>query len=203
MIDEVVLHGALVRLEPLGYSHVPGLLAAATGVRDSFSFTDVPADERSMRTYVERALAGRDAGTTAPYATIDLPSGRVVGTTRFGDIEHWPWPPGDPRQRGLGLPDAVEIGWTWLSPHAQRTGHNHEAKLLMLTHAFEVWRVRRVRFRADSRNERSRVALIRLGASLDGIIRAAQLGYDGEVRDNAWYSILDSEWDQVKARLTA
>lgn len=203
MIEAATLHGELVRLEPLGYSHVPGLLVAATGVRDSFSFTDVPADERSMRTYVERALAGRDAGTVMPYATIDLLSGRVVGTTRFGDIEHWPWPPGDPRQHGLRRPDAVEIGWTWLSPDAQRTGHNHEAKLLMLTHAFEVWRVRRVRFRSDSRNERSRVALIRLGARLDGIIRAAQLGYDGEVRGNAWYSILDSEWDQVKARLTA
>ena len=99
------------------------------------------------------------------------------------------------------MPDVVEIGWTWLAPDAQRTGINTEAKLLMLTHAFESWLVHRVCLRADRRNERSRAAIQRLGAQFDGVVRAVQIAYDGTVRDMAVYSILDSEWPEIRGRL--
>ena len=201
MLEIYALEGSRVRLEPLTYSHVPDLVKAASGDRESYSFTDVPADESGMMLYVDKALLDQAAGTAVPFATIDLVAARVVGSTRFGDIEYWPWPEGSPGQRGVALPDAVEIGWTWLSSDAQRTGINREAKLLMLSHAFEAWRVHRVSFRTDARNQRSRQAISRLGAKLDGVIRAKQLGYDGAIRDNAVYSILDSEWEQVKASI--
>jgi RimJ/RimL family protein N-acetyltransferase len=125
----------------------------------------------------------------------------VVGTTRFCYIEFWDWEPGSPHQRGAHLPDALEIGYTWLSPAAQRTGINTEAKLLMLTHAFETWRVHRVRLTTDARNERSRKAIERLGAGFDGVLRAARTAFDGGIRDSAHYSILDSEWPEIKRAL--
>ena len=151
-------------------------------------------------TWTRRCPAGT-RGNMFPFATIDRATGRVVGSTRFGNIESWNWPVGNPHQRGEHLPDVVEIGWTWLAPDAQRTGINAEAKLLMLTHAFESWMVHRVSFRTDRRNERSRVAVERLGARFDGMVRAAQIAYDGTIRDSAVYSILDSEWPEVKERI--
>ncbi len=201
MLDLVTLEGRAVRLEPLSLDHVPALVRAATQSRDTYGLTDVPADEPDMRRYVNRALSGRDTGSTLPFAIIDRVTGKVVGSTRFGNIESWDWPTGNPHQRGEHLPDVVEIGWTWLAPEAQRTGINTEAKLLMLTHAFETWKVHRVSFRTDRRNERSRVAIERLGATFDGVVRAASIAYDGAVRDSAVYSILDSEWPGVKNRL--
>ena len=138
-----------------------------------------------------------------PFATIDRETKRVVGSTRFGNIESWDWSVGSPHQRGAHLPDVVEIGWTWLAPDAQRTGINTEAKLLMLTLAFESWRVHRVSLRTDARNERSRVAIARLGAQFDGVIRVEKVAYDGAVRDTAYYSILDSEWPAAKDKLAA
>ena len=197
------LEGRSVRLEPLTLAHVPDLLRAATVQRDSYVFTDVPADEADMLRYVEQALAERDKETALPFATARRADGLVVGSTRFGYVERWPWPADDPHQRGADLPDAVEIGWTWLRPDAQRTGLNREAKLLMLTWAFESWRVHRVRFRTDARNLRSRAAIERLGARFDGIMRADKIAYDGAIRDTACYSILDSEWPNVKADLEA
>jgi RimJ/RimL family protein N-acetyltransferase len=156
-----------------------------------------------MGIYVETALAGRDAGTMLPFATIDRATERVAGSTRFHHAEFWDWSPGNPHQRGKHLPDAVYIGTTWLAADAQRTGINTEAKLLMLTHAFESWLVHRVRIQADSRNERSCRAIMRLGAHLDGVIRADRIALDGAIRDSATYSFLDSEWPEVKAQLTA
>jgi RimJ/RimL family protein N-acetyltransferase len=111
------------------------------------------------------------------------------------------WDRDNPHQRGENLPDAVEIGYTWLAPWAQRTGINTQAKLLMLTHAFETWRVHRVRLTTDARNTRSRAAIERLGARLDGILRAHHAAYDGAIRDSAFYSILDTEWPSAKAAL--
>lgn len=201
MLDVVTLEGNHVRLEPLSLSHVSALVQAATPLRETYTYTEVPATEAGMQRYVETALARQETGTALPFATIDRKSGRVVGSTRFGNIEFWDWPAGSPHQRGAHLPDVVEIGWTWLAPDAQRTAINTEAKLLMLTHAFETWRVHRVWIRTDSRNERSRRAIDRLGAHLDGVIRAAQVAYDGAIRDTATYSIIDSEWPAVKARL--
>ena len=201
MLDIVTLEGRYVRLEPLSLEHVPALVQAATQSRASYDLTDVPSDEPAMRRYVDTALSGRELGRVLPFTTIDRATGNVVGSTRFGNIEFWNWPAGNPHQRGKRLPDVTEIGWTWLAPDAQRTGINTEAKLLMLTHAFESWMVHRVSFRTDSRNERSRAAIERLGARFDGVVRAVSVAYDGAVRDSAIYSILDSEWPEVKVRL--
>ena len=203
MLDSVTLEGRHVRLESLSLDHIPGLVQAASQSRDTYGFTYVPADAGAMGIYVETALAGRDAGTMLPFATIDRATERVAGSTRFHHAEFWDWPPGNPHQRGKHLPDAVYIGTTWLAADAQRTGINTEAKLLMLTHAFETWLVHRVRIQADSRNERSCRAILRLGMHLDGVIRADRVALDGAIRDSSTFSILDSEWPEAKAQLTA
>ena len=197
----VVLEGRHVRLEPLELGHAGALLAVAGGPRETYGFTTVPADEPAMLRYIETALRDQEAGRTLPFATAARATGRVVGSTRFGNIEFWPWPPGNPNQRGEDRPDAVEIGWTWLGAAAQRTAVNTEAKLLMLTHAFEEWRVHRVSLMTDSRNERSRNAILRLGARFDGILRAQRPASDGGIRDTAAFSILESEWPMIRRQL--
>jgi N-acetyltransferase len=198
----IVLHGTHVRLEPLALAHVPALCGAAAGPRETYAYTVVPVEETAMRAYVESALAEHAARRAMPFATLDA-TGTVIGSTRFGNIEFWAWPPGNPNQRGADLPDVVEIGWTWLAARAQRTAVNTEAKLLMLTHAFETWRVHRVSLMTDARNTRSREAIARLGARADGVLRAQRPATDGSIRDSAAYSILDAEWPAVKARLRA
>ena len=195
-VRPVVLEGRHVRLEPLELGHAGALLAVAGGPRETYGFTTVPADEPAMLRYIETALRDQE-----PFATFAPATGRVVGSTRFGNIEFWPWPPGNPNQRGEDRPDAVEIGWTWLGAAAQRTAVNTEAKLLMLTHAFEEWRVHRVSFMTDSRNERSRNAILRLGARFDGILRAQRPASDGGIRDTAAFSILESEWPMIRRQL--
>jgi RimJ/RimL family protein N-acetyltransferase len=200
-LEPVILRGRYVRLEPLTLEHVPALVAAAAGPRETYALTQVPADEPSMRRYVEVALAAQSQYLALPFATVDLASGRVVGSTRFGNCEYFVWPDGKPR-RPPHSPDAVEIGWTWLAPAAQRTAVNSEAKLLMLAHAFERLFVARVNLRTDARNRRSRTAIERLGARLDGVLRAHTPAYDGAgIRDTASYSILAGEWPEVKAEL--
>ena len=203
MLQPVTLEGRFVRLEPLSLDHVPGLAAAASGPRESFIYTQVPDGEEETRRYVEEALAAFEAGNTVAFAILDRASGRVLGSTRFCYIQFWDWPGGSPHQRGADLPDAVEIGYTWLAADAQRTAVNTESKLLMLTHAFEVWRVHRVRLVTDARNQASRAAIERLGARLDGVLRAARTAFDGGIRDSATYSMLDSEWPAAKTALEA
>jgi RimJ/RimL family protein N-acetyltransferase len=199
----VLLEGRHVRLEPLGLHHARALLAAATGPRDTYGYTPVPATLDEVHERIESALADQRALRALPFATVDRARERVVGTTRFGNIEFWSWEPGNPNQRGAHLPDVVEIGWTWLAADAQRTGINTEAKLLMLTHAFETWRVHRVSLMTDARNQRSRTAILRIGARFDGVLRAARPASDGSIRDTAAFSILDGEWPVVKAALQA
>jgi N-acetyltransferase len=148
-------------------------------------------------------LRGTHAATALPFATLEAASGRVVGSTRYLNVEFWTWPAGSPWQRGETVPDVVEIGATWLAPAAQRTAINTEAKLLMLTHAFEVWRVHRVSFLTDARNMRSRNAILRLGTKFDGVIRAARVATDGGIRDTAVFSIVEAEWPALKAGLPA
>jgi RimJ/RimL family protein N-acetyltransferase len=114
----------------------------------------------------------------------------------------WQWPPGASHQRN-GIPDVVDIGFTWLAGPAQRTHVNTEAKLLMMTHAFEVWEVHRVALQTDVRNKRSWAAIERIGGQLDGIMRADRPGSDDTVRTSARFSIVAEEWPDVKARLTA
>lgn len=201
LVQPVVLDGRHVRLEPLGGGHARGLVAAASGPRGTYAFSTVPADEPSMAGYIGAALRDQEAGRALPFATVAKATGRVVGSTRFGNIEFWPWPPGSANQRGGDVPDAVEIGWTWLAADVQRTPINTEAKLLMLAHAFETWRVHRVSLMTDARNERSRRAILRLGARFDGVIRAQRPGSDGAIRDTAAFSILDHEWPTAKQQL--
>lgn len=201
-LEPVTLAGLLVRLEPLAVHHVPALVAAACEDRSSYRYTGVPQDEASMLVYVQAAADLWSRGMALAFATVDASTAKVVGSTRFGNIEWWTWPPGAAyAPQPVGCPDAVEIGWTWLAASAQRTGINTEAKLLMLAHAFDTWHVRRVSIRTDARNARSRAAIERLGAKLDGVLRSAQPAYDGQLRDTASYSILRAEWPAVHARL--
>lgn len=201
VVRPVVLEGRHVRLEPLTVGHTQALVEVATGPRETYGLTSVPGDEASMARYIQTALGDQESGRALPFATVARATGRVVGTTRFGNIEFWAWPPGNLNQRGEERPDVAEIGWTWLAAPAQRTPINTEAKLLMLAHAFEEWRVHRVSFMTDARNERSRRAILRLGARFDGVLRAARPASDGGIRDTAAFSILEDEWPAVKTRL--
>ena len=200
-VEPVVLEGRHMRLEPLTPAHAPALVEAASGRRDTYAFTLVPATLAEARSYIESALVDQAAGRALPFATRARAAGRVIGSTRFGNIEFWTWPPGSPLQRGADRPDVVEIGWTWLAADAQRTAINTEAKLLMLTHAFETWRVHRVSLNTDARNERSRAAILRVGARFDGVLRGARVASDGGIRDTAAFSILEAEWPTVKRNL--
>ena len=131
------LAGQVVRLEPLGHRHVPGLVAATAGGAELYRWSAVPQDEDQVRQYVETAVAARDAGTAVPFAVVRTSDDTVIGSTRFFDLEYWAWPDGQARSG----PDTCEIGFTWLSPKAVRTGANTEMKRLMLSHAFETWQV--------------------------------------------------------------
>ena len=203
VVSPVTLEGRWVRLEPLGRGHAAGLLAAASGSRDTYGFTTVPRTAAETTACIGGALAEQAAGRALPFATIDRARGAVVGCTRLFNIEFWPWPAGNPNQRGVDRPDVAEIGWTWLAASAQRTPINTEAKLLMLAHAFDVWRVHRVSLMTDARNQRSRDAILRLGARFDGVLRAARPASDGAIRDTAAFSILEAEWPAVRANLEA
>ncbi|MEU8001115.1 GNAT family protein [Catellatospora sp. NPDC049111] len=196
------LTGRIARLEPLGDQHVPGLVAAAQAGRERYALTDVPRDEQEAYRYVKRAADGLAEGNIVAFAVVDQRDGTVVGSTRFCYFEHWRWRE-EYRRRPAGIPDACELGGTWLALHAQRTGINREAKLLMLEVAFDRWRLRRVRLRTDARNERSRAAIAGIGARLDGVLRADSAGYDGAVRDSATYSITEQDWPEVRDRLAA
>jgi RimJ/RimL family protein N-acetyltransferase len=149
---------------------------------------------------VETALAWREAGTAVPFATIRLSDSAVIGSTRFFDIERWPWPAGN-RFNGRSTPDVCEIGYTWLAASAIRTAANTEAKLLMLTHAFEQWQVHRVCLHTDARNQRSRAAIARIGGQFEGILRAHRMAADFIPRDSARFSIIAAEWPEVKQKL--
>ena len=200
---DVFLEGRFVRLEPLALTHVPALVTAANVSRDTYEWTVVPADEETMTAYVREALRLADLRQAVPFATVARDTGRVLGSTRFATFETNAWPADHPLAPAPGLPAVVEIGWTWLAGDVQRTPINTEAKLLMLTHAFETWRVKALRLKTDRRNERSRSAILRLGARFDGIIRAHSIGADGTLRDSAYFSILAEEWPAVRENLEA
>jgi RimJ/RimL family protein N-acetyltransferase len=198
--DFPILSGGHVRLEPLSRAHVPGLVAAAAEDPALYRWTVLPLETQGMMRYVDTAVRWRGEGTALPFATVRLSDGRVLGSTRFFDIERWEWPAGHP-QAGREGPDGCEIGYTWLAASAIRTAANTEAKLLMLGYAFERWRVQRVSFHTDMRNERSRNALARLGAVFEGTLRAHRLASDLVPRDSARFSIVAAEWPGVRARL--
>ena len=202
-ITPFTLEGRLVRLEPLRLELAPQLLEAGLVDRETFTLTGVPDSLASAQAYIETAVQAREAGLAMPFATVRVSDGRVLGSTRFGNLEYWPWTAGNPHAKSDGTPDAAEIGWTWLEPGAQRSGINTEAKRLMLAHAFETWRVLRMTFKTDARNVRSRNAIERLGAKFDGVLRAHVPAADGGIRDSAYYSIIASEWPEVRDRLDA
>jgi RimJ/RimL family protein N-acetyltransferase len=202
-VGPVTLASDAVVLEPLSPAHVGALWAAASPARETYALTSVPSSLEGMRAFVEQALGEQERGVSVPFATRDSRAGRVVGCTRFMNIERWTWRVPTTLQRPPEQADAAEIGSTWLAQDAQRTGINTHAKLLMLSHAFEGWEVRRVTLKTDARNVRSRTAIERLGARLDGVLRAHMPAFDGAVRDTAFYSIVTAEWPAVKARLQA
>jgi N-acetyltransferase len=200
-LDSPTLTGSYIRLEPLSPAHADGLVAASSGDPLLYQWSAVPIGRDAVHRYIETALALRDAGTALTFATIRAADGAVIGSTRFFDIERFPWPEGHPRH-GCENPDVCEIGYTWLSHAALRTAANTEAKLLMLTHAFEVWQMLRVCLHTDARNKRSQAAIERIGGKFEGVLRAHRIAADFTARDSWRYSIVAAEWPEVKTRLT-
>ncbi len=199
-MESPTLQGNHIRLEPLDPRHVEGLAAASATDPELYRWSPVPLGVPETTLYVQTALAARDAGTAIPFAIMRVSDGAVIGSTRFFNLEFWAWPAGHVLH-GRTTPDACEIGYTWLARSAIRTSVNTEAKLGMLTHAFEVWQVWRVCLHTDVRNQRSRAAIERIGGQFEGILRAHRMAADYIARDSARYSILASEWAAVKQKL--
>jgi len=199
-MEPFTLQGQSIRLEPLDLRHVDGLVAAAANSHDLYRWSPVPQSKADAALYIETALAWQQADSAVSFATVRAADGIVIGSTRFFNLENWAWPKGHPLH-GREVPDACEIGYTWLAQSAIRTGVNTEAKLLMLRHAFEVWQVLRVCLHTDVRNQRSRNAIERIGGKFEGILRSHRMAADFIPRDSARYSIVASEWRGVKHRL--
>jgi N-acetyltransferase len=192
-IDVPVLRGSLVRLEPLRQGHVPDLMLAAEEDRSAYAYTLVPRAGQTAG-YVADQLTRE--GLT-PFAQVRLKDEAVVGCTSFCNPRTWP----DEQELC-----AIEIGWTWLAASAQRTGINAEAKLLLLTYAFETLGVARADLKTDARNQRSRQAIERLGARFEGVLRnwspSRAPGEEGKLRDSAIFSVTAAEWPTVKSSLS-
>lgn len=186
-VTPITLEGQHVRLEPLSLAHEESLIAAAgDGDLWKSTVTIVPTRD-SMREYLEAAIAAQSQGTELPFVIIRKGSNEVVGTTRFYEIK--------PLDRNAA------IGYTWVATSAQRTPVNTEAKLLLLTHAFEHWQTIRIELITDVLNQQSRAAILRLGAKEEGILRNHMIMPDGRIRDSVCFSIIAAEWPEVKARL--
>ncbi len=204
MNQNLQLEGRHVRLEPLALSHLDALVAAsAPSASDDpslYQWSAVPVGRDAVLQYIEAALALCAAGKAFAFATVRIADGAVLGSTRFFDIEHWAWPRGSPRH-SREYPDVCEIGYTWLTASAIRTAANTEAKLLMLTHGFEVWGLLRVCLHTDARNQRSQAAIERIGGRFEGTLRAHRMAADFTPRDSYRYSITAGEWPQLKLKL--
>ena len=190
------LVGRLVQLEPLELRHTEDLAAAAAVDRTSYGFATVPDGVESARAYVQDRLRGAEAGEYLPFAQVRRADGKAVGHTMYCNFR---------RRTPSEPPYAAEVGSTWVGADAQRTGINVEAKLLLLTHAFETWGVGRVDIKTDARNEPVRVAIAGLGAQFEGILRSWQPsqapGEEDRLRDSAMYSIVATDWPSVRERL--
>jgi RimJ/RimL family protein N-acetyltransferase len=186
-VEPVVLSGGVIRLEPLREHHVEALWIVGSDP-DLWRLTSARIYSLAdMRAYVNDALRDEEVGRALPFATVEIASGRVIGTTRFGSIA--------PEHR------RVEIGWTFLAKPWQRTAANTEAKYLMLRHAFEVWDCIRVELKTSALNDQSRNAMLRIGAKEEGILRSHMINGDGSIRDTVYYSVIASEWPEVKTNL--
>lgn len=186
-VAPATLEGEYVRLEPMESAHIDALTAAG-GFEELWRLTTTRAVSRDeMLAYMMSAFADQSAGTALPFVTVDKASGKIVGSTRFGNIDT--------------LNRRAEIGWTWVTPEFQRTYVNSEAKYLMLRHAFEVWGCVRVELKTDVLNTKSREAMKRIGAIEEGVLRKHALTQGGRYRDSIYFSILDTEWPAVRDRL--
>jgi N-acetyltransferase len=184
---EPVLTGSAVILEPLQTHHEAALLAAAAdGELWNLKFTVVP-NAGTITRYIEHAIAGRNEGKVMPFAIVRRADQRVVGSTRFWKIDR--------------VNRKLEIGHTWLAASTQRTAVNTEAKYLLLRHAFDVMNCVRVQFTTDELNEKSRAAILRIGAQQEGIVRHERIMPDGRKRNSVRFSIIDTEWPAVRAAL--
>jgi N-acetyltransferase len=193
-----VLEGRLVRLEPLAPRHGADLAAAAEEDRGTFWFTSVPRG-REAAAFIDTHLLAAKSAERVPFAQVRQCDGRAVGITAFMEPRYWSSRPSELF--------AIHIGHTWLAASAQRTGINTEAKFLLLEHAFETLRVGRVDLKTDARNERSRRAIERIGATFEGVLRNWQEshvpGEEGRLRDSAMFSVTDTEWPPVRTALLA
>lgn len=187
LIEPVVLEGEFVRLEPMRFDHLPAL--TEVGLEESLWkwTTDQIKEAADLEKYVRDALAAQAAGDALPFVTIERASSTIVGSTRFANLDA-------ANRKG-------EIGWTWINPGWQRTVVNTEAKLLMLTHAFETWKCIRVELKTDANNAKSRAAIARIGGVEEGTLRNHMITKSGRFRDSVYFSIIESEWPDVKARL--
>ena len=184
-LQPVTLEGDVTRLEPLSSAHFAPLCEIGLDPEIwRWMINDVRSPE-DLRRYLERALQEQREGKSLPFATVERASGKVVGSTRFGNI--------DPPNR------RVEIGWTWIARPWQRTAINTEAKYLMLRYAFEIWGCARVELKTNAMNYRSRAAILRIGAKEEGTLRKHQISERGVSRDTVYFSIVDTEWPRVKA----
>jgi N-acetyltransferase len=187
VVAPIVLEGRRVRLEPLAKGHLAGL--AAVGL-DPELWRWIPTPVRTMEEmagYIETALRDQEQGTSLPFALAEKSTGRLMGSSRYGNIDR--------------THRRVEIGWTWVAREWQRTAVNTEAKYLLLKHAFESLGCIRVELKTDSLNERSRAAILRIGAREEGIFRNHMITASGRIRHTVYFSMVASEWPGVKARL--
>jgi len=187
VVSPVTLEGAHVRLEPLAKSHLAGL--AQVGL-DEELWRWIPMAVRTveeMAAYIETALQEQERGVSLPFALIEKATDRAIGSTRYGNIDR--------------THHRVEIGWTWVARDWQRTAVNTEAKYLLLEHAFETLGCIRVELKTDSLNEKSRAAILRIGAKEEGLFRNHMITASGRIRHTVYFSLVDSEWPAVKARL--
>ncbi len=188
-IEKVILQGKFVTLAPLAYEHLDALYEAASDESIWLWTTNVVKSKDDLRRYIETALEEFERKASLPFVTMEKSSEKIVGSTRFGNLDR--------------KNQKAEIGWTWINPAWQRSFINTEAKLLMLTHAFEIWKCVRVEFKTDVLNEKSRKAIRRLGAKEEGILRQHVFTDTGRLRDTVYFSIIDKEWQNVKANLSA
>jgi N-acetyltransferase len=191
IVTPLTLEGSVVRLEPIRGDHAQLFWEAAKdAVDDIFRWIPYPVKTpEDFQKLVAKALGEQEVGESVVFATVERASGRVIGSTRFMNIDR--------------ANRRVEIGSTWIVPAWQRTAINTEAKYLMLRHAFETWGCVRVELKTDALNAKSRNAILRLGAKEEGTLRKHVVTWTGRVRDSVYYSILDTEWPPVKSRLEA
>ncbi|MGZ4679822.1 MAG: GNAT family N-acetyltransferase [Ilumatobacteraceae bacterium] len=196
-VSSPTLTGTYVQLEQLSIAHAEELVAAGNEDRSTYAWTAVPPTVEGMQRYITGLLNDQQARNAVPFVQRRLADGALVGCTRYLRLEWW---------GGRALPDEVEIGGTWLSASAQRTPINTEAKYLLLSNAFDDWNVHRVSICTDARNTQSRTAILRIGATFEGILRSHRGSYAaGEenivARDSAMYSVIRGEWPGVKRGL--